>query len=97
MSREDYAKLFGITEILGFAFGGKKFTMADFGLLYLCTGRCLGLHMVCISENHRSNALNLSKNNDGIDEPEISHALKYNRSPNMRHDLTMNIASLHKV
>ncbi len=31
-------------------------------------------------ENHRSNAVNLSKNTVGINEPEISDALKYYKS-----------------
>ncbi len=50
MSREDYAKLFGITEILGFAYGGGKFTMADFWfavpLHKSVSGFTYGLHIV---------------------------------------------------
>ena len=66
--------------------------MAEFGLL----GSFLGLHIVCnfaYRKNHRLNAVNISKKNNGINVPELSGALKQKRRPK----ITKNILSLHKV
>ncbi len=48
-------------------------------------------------QNHRLNAVNLSKKNNGINVPELAAALKYNISQKRRSKITMNILSLHKV
>jgi hypothetical protein len=69
---QDFAKLFGSTEALGFADGVKSLHMADFGLLR----SFFGSHCLHIKNNHRSNAVNLSKNNVEINVLEISNALK---------------------
>jgi hypothetical protein len=55
---------------------GKSLHMADFGLLRTI----FGFTLFAYRENHRSNAVNLSKNTVGINVPEISDALKYYKS-----------------
>ncbi len=57
---------------------GKSLHMADFGSLSL--GQFLVYTLSAYRENHRSNAVNSSKNTVGINVPEISDALKCNKS-----------------
>ena len=57
---------------------GKSLYMADFGLLSL--RQFLVYTLFAYRENHRSNAVNSSKNTVGINVPEFSDALKYYKS-----------------
>jgi hypothetical protein len=51
-------------------------------LILVCSGQFLVYTLSAYRENHRSNAVNLSKNTVGINMPEISDALKYCKSQN---------------
>jgi hypothetical protein len=49
-------------------------------LILVCSGQFLVYTVFAYRENHRSNAVNLSKNTVGINVPEISDALKFYKS-----------------
>jgi hypothetical protein len=49
-------------------------------LILVCSGQFLVHTLFAYRENHRSNAVNLSKNTVGINVPEISDALKFYKS-----------------
>jgi hypothetical protein len=49
-------------------------------LILVCSGQFLVYTLFAYRENHRSNAVNLSKNTVGINEPKISDTLKYYKS-----------------
>ena len=75
----------------------KSLHMAEFGLLGSFYCHFLVYTLFAYRKNHRLNAVNLSKNNNGINVPKPSDALKYNISQKMRPKITMNVLSLHKV
>ena len=75
----------------------KSLHMAEFGLLGSFYCHFLVYTLFAYRKNHRLNAVNLSKKNNGINVPELSDALKYNISQKRRSKITMNILSLHKV
>jgi hypothetical protein len=66
-------------------------------LILVCSGHFLVYTLFAYRKNHRLNAVNLSKKNDGINVPEPSDALKYDISQKMTPRITMNVFSLHKV
>ena len=72
---------------------GKVYTWLNL----VCSGHFLVYTLFAYRKNHRLNAVNLSKKNNGINVPELSDALKYNISQKRRSKITMNILSLHKV
>jgi hypothetical protein len=49
-------------------------------LILVCSRQFLVYTLFAYRENHRSNAVNLSKNTVGINVPEISDTLKYYKS-----------------
>jgi hypothetical protein len=54
--------------------------MAEFGLLGSFYCHFLVYPLFAYRKNHRLNAVNMSKKNNGINVPELSDALKYNKS-----------------
>jgi hypothetical protein len=81
VSREDFSKLFGITDILGLAYDEKKvYTW----LILVCSGDSWFTRCLHIAKIHCSNAVNLSKNTVGIKKPEIYDALKHYISSKIR-------------
>ena len=79
MSREDFAKLFGISKIVGFAYGEKVYTW----LIWVCSGIFLVYTWFDCLENHGLNAVILLKNNVVIVVNVIGGALKYYISQNV--------------
>ena len=66
-------------------------------LILVCSGQFLVYTLFAYRENHRSNAVNLSKNTVGINVPEISDALKYYKSQKNWRRIIITIFCLHKV
>jgi hypothetical protein len=79
VSRDNFAKHFGIAEIYGFAYGAKKvYTL----LILVCTAQYLVYSWFAHLEKHASNAVSLSMNKLGLNLLVISGALKYGMPQN---------------